>query len=1012
MKDNSGRGFRLAVLPWMVAMAALLLYASTINRWINLRSLPVVSQVVGWSGNLPVQAPLFYTVTFPIRALPKSWEPVALNLFSALCAAIALGFLARSVALLPHDRTLAQIQREKSEHFLLSIKWAWLPPLFAVLVCALQLTMWEHSTAVTGEALDLLVFAYVVRCLLEYRIDRRDSWLYKLALVYGLGVTNSHALIGFFPLFLGSLAWIKGKEFFNLKFIGRMVLFGAAGLLLYLVLPIVWKIKGPEGVTFWQVLKTNLGAQKNLLFGIPGMRNRVLLLSLTSVLPAVFIGIRWQSLKIVEDNASGAALTNFTFRFFHFIFMLACLAAAFDLKYSARALGMGFPFLTFHYLSALSVGYFSGYILLVFGQKVRAGWYKRGAMDRIAAIVMQFAIWALFLAVPIALIYRNFPSVRAGNGTILKQYLSMATEKLPSEGAVLLSDDALQVTLLRAFQSSSRTSINHIVVHTLMLQDPRYHAQIAKDHPGRWPAIAANAPAMFDTATIQRFLRDLVRTNPVYYLHPSFGSYFETLYAAPEDGVFRLRAYETNQLGAPPLTPLDIRRVNDYWEKTDNLTYRLAHLAATDVPDVKMTGGQYSRAFNYWGVQLQKQSNLVEAAKFFQRAIDINPKNSPALSNLEFNKFAQSGIPPSMDLAKISEETFKDVRTWDPLLAQNGPFDEPNSCYRLGQIFLQQRLYRQAAEQFSRVIALDQSHFAAHIALATCCLSMHFTDKASAIAAGLKARYASQTLATTNELQLLSLEATIDFAKANYASAEKILLDAKAKYPAERSVLMAMTEMYRVSGRLDQAIDMIDQEARLEPSDKKIPIRKATLLVEQRRYDDAGKVLDTLIEAAPGNIDALLYKAYVLLQSKKYPDALKILQDLYRVDPNNFEAFLYEGMAHLETQDYDRALAALDKALKVRPNDYTALRNRAIVGLQSGNLDAAFKDYDVLRKLFPNMPAVYYGLGEIAFKKKQTAEAIQNYEAYLKYARPGESPGQDDEIRMVTDRLNALKSGR
>jgi len=47
--------------------------------------------------------------------------------------------------------------------------------------------------------LDLLLFAYVIRNLLEFRLDGRESWLLKASLVYGAGMTNNWAMIGFFP---------------------------------------------------------------------------------------------------------------------------------------------------------------------------------------------------------------------------------------------------------------------------------------------------------------------------------------------------------------------------------------------------------------------------------------------------------------------------------------------------------------------------------------------------------------------------------------------------------------------------------------------------------------------------------------------------------------------------------------------------------------------------------------------------------------------------------------------
>src|SRR5438552_15362779 len=160
-----------SLLPWVVAAGALVLYLLTLNHWVSLSSLPLVAKVAGWDWVLPHQAPLFFLLTYPFRWLPGTWQPFLLNAFSAVCAALSLALLARSVMLLPHDRTHEQRQRERSEFSLLSIRGAWMPPLLAVLVCGLELTFWEHATVVTGEMLDLLLFAYLVRGLLEYRID-------------------------------------------------------------------------------------------------------------------------------------------------------------------------------------------------------------------------------------------------------------------------------------------------------------------------------------------------------------------------------------------------------------------------------------------------------------------------------------------------------------------------------------------------------------------------------------------------------------------------------------------------------------------------------------------------------------------------------------------------------------------------------------------------------------------------------------------------------------------------
>ena len=154
-----------------------------------------------------------------------------------MCGALTVALLARSVALLPQDRTHEQRIRERSEFSFLSGPLAWAPVVLACGALAFQLTFWENATSVTGEMLDLLFFAYIIRCLLEYRIGHEERWLSKMALAYGLSVTNNWAMIGFFPFFMGAVIWIRGVRFFDPGFLMKTALFGLAGLTLYLLLP-------------------------------------------------------------------------------------------------------------------------------------------------------------------------------------------------------------------------------------------------------------------------------------------------------------------------------------------------------------------------------------------------------------------------------------------------------------------------------------------------------------------------------------------------------------------------------------------------------------------------------------------------------------------------------------------------------------------------------------------------------------------------------------------------------
>ncbi|MDB6020670.1 MAG: Tetratricopeptide repeat protein, partial [Pedosphaera sp.] len=276
------RSFVTSVLPWLLGAGMLGIFLATLNRWVTPNSLNEVVDFANWSQRPHALGPVTFLITYPLRWLPVGVIPVALNVFSAVCAALVLALLGRSVVLLPHDRTHEQRQREQSEFSILTIPAAWLPPLLAVLICGLQMTFWENATEATGEMFDLLLFAYVIRCLLEYRINGRESWLIRLALAYGLGMADNWAMIGFFPAFLAAIIWIKGLGALNPRFMFQMLCCGLAGLLLIFLFPLLNRYTGNLHVGFWQSLRSTLSFDKAVLAHFP--RDTVAVLALTSVL--------------------------------------------------------------------------------------------------------------------------------------------------------------------------------------------------------------------------------------------------------------------------------------------------------------------------------------------------------------------------------------------------------------------------------------------------------------------------------------------------------------------------------------------------------------------------------------------------------------------------------------------------------------------------------------------------------------------------------------------------------
>lgn len=947
MPETRNQEFVRAFLPWAVAGIFLLLYLVTLNGWVTTASLPIVAKITGVDWRHDYVAPLQYVLLWPFRLLPARIQPIALNLFSAVVGALTMALLARSVRLLPHDRTPDQRKRNQRKRDpdasgLLSIRHAWLPPLVAVMLCGLQLTFWESATAISGEMIDLLIFAYAIRCLLEYRVSKNEKWLSKLALAYGLGVTSNWALIAYFPLFLTALIWIKGLGFFNLRFLGRMLGLGLAGLLLYLLLPAVDALsKHPTG-SFWEVLKIDWDFQKSMTWQSPFYRSPVLRLDLlrlglTSLLPVLLISIRWPSPR--DDlSSAGGVLTTYLLRFFHLVFLVFTIWLFLDPPFSGRKLGRGqLSFLSFYYLAALSVGYLSGYVLLVFGHQPEHG--RRPSSNYFALVGRALAgfMWIAAAAIPVVLVWKNWAQIRVTNGPEMRRFARLMAQALPDKGAVIFADDSSRLLLLKAFYQQAGKGSGNLFIESGALPNPNYHRELLAAHPGfsQELRVLHPLPKQITPFLVMDLIGRLNRQYRLFYLHPSFGYYFEYFYHRPHGLIWELKPFQPEEVLPPPLTADEIAVNQKFWSETGSVLLRAIPPFRKKNREMAWLGMNYSKVLNSWGVDVQRARRWDEARDHFANALALNPENVAAFVNQRLNAELREGVPTNR--TEVIEEIEKKLAqnpSWEFALAQHGPFDGMQACYRIGHRLLAGGNLRQALYLFLRALEIAPNHTAARLAVISIYVESRLPDLALAQVQILRGQ--GGQLPPEVEWPLLELEARSYAAKNDLATAEKRLL--------------ALREQGAMAGRADRLL--------LE------------FYMQSNRLEDALRVSETLLETDPKDTTALLNRSVVLVRMKRFAEAVTLLDELLKIDPGLPEALVNRGWANLSREKYVEAR----------------------------------QDYESLERLQSSMVFVAYrGLGEIAEKTGQKEEAIRQYQRYLKAA-----PANTEEYRQLTERVNKL----
>lgn len=967
-EPNQNRHYTLTWLPWLLGSGVLALYLLTLNHnlsflqdWAMVQQLPMGVRASGWYFGAEFLTPVYYAATYPLRWLPTQYIPIALNLFSAVCAALALGQLARSVALLPHDRTRDQREHLTHHDSLLTAGCPWLPPLLAILVCALGLSMWEHGTNGTGEMLDLLLFAYIVRSFLEYRLDEKESRLYRTAVVYGLAITNNPAMIAFFPVFVGALVWTRKLQFFKLRFLGRMALGGLAGLSFYLLLPTIGSLSANHTGTFWDLLQANLYSQKVILASFPRMT--LLLLSLTTILPVFLLSIRWSS-QFGDPSQIGAAVTSIAFHLCHLVILLAGLWMMLGPGFSPREVAATLPppcnsltFLTLYYLAALSIGYYSGYLLLI-SRAVATRSGKTSNAAKLGQSVGIAGVVLLLIATTAILVQRNLPQIRLTNGSLQTRFTADLATGLPDQG-IVLTDDPRRLWPLQLRLTQQKRDQDYIFVCTAWLASPQYQKFLQRKYPHWTPPPITDEKVAIPQATLLRQLEVLARTNQVAYLHPSFGYYFESFNAQPSGLGSLLTLSPKDELLPPPLPRDAIARNQKFWAAAEegiiaqllpitippvslklsglNKFYKLIGLEPNPSNiEARLLGIYYSRSLVRWGVELQRAADYKSAAHMFDLAQKLNSRNVVAEINLAFNEKFQRGEPVGLEVDKKLDDIFGESRSWEQVLNINGPYDTPGLAYAQGYVFLQGNLVRQAAQYFDRTRQQATNDIASRLWLGQIHLNRNLPDRTLAMIAEIQqiARRMPETY--TNLGDLFTLEAAAYLAKNDDATAQQIVATNLAAHPNNFTLIASACKAFADNGR--------------------------------------------------------------------YTNALELTERLIKLEPDNVPCWINRGCFQMEKPDYEAAIQSFSHVLTLETNNYRAVLYRAIAQLRAEKFDAAIKDYETVQRQYPKEFTVDFGLGEIAYRRHETNTAIRHYESYLNNAPPNTG-----EAKAVTGRLNELK---
>ena len=926
--------------PIVFSAVALILYLVSLNRWVTFGSVDMIARITGadWRSVLPF--PVTHLLTYPFRWLPAGVQPSALNILSAVLGAAVLYSLARTVFLLPQCKTREQRSRLRGGGPQLEGSWAWMPPIAAVAALGFQLTFWENSVGFTGETLDLLFFALAIQALAEYRASGSNKALFLGGFVYALGMTNNWGMLGFAPLYAIAILTLKRLKFFDFNFLVPFAGWSFLGLLAYLIVPTLVAADPANPAGFGEALLAQIGSQKNLVLSrqlrLPG-----LLLSFASVIPALFMTIRWPA-TFGDMSRSGILITNILFHLAHGIFLLAPLFIFLDLAYSPRVLAPQIPFLTYYYLAAISIGYYTGYFVLLFTQEADRRVRRRKSSDAPSFVALGITLLLVF-GTPIYLVAKNWTLIQSLNNPTLRDYATAKARSIPDANALVLSDIGPMGQLVAVASRTDKQAEPFVSFPSAMISSPRFYKTLGAKYPDLWQGVSfsslsqggeaelpleeyldsLDADAKVTDQIVLSILAQTSDTRPLYYLNPSIGFFFESFYQIPNSSGYAMGRYEGNQTQPAALSAATLEANASFWdERSAAWKSGIERLRATRWPVkeenqtfVDTLANWMSADANTWGHNLQINGALEPAKEAFELALALAPENQIATVNLAVNQRLAEGAPgPTV----YPQELAPYLERWIEIY---GPVDHSILGFELATKLQNMRLYRQAARFYDRAVELYPNELTLHLARASHYLEKAaLPEKARECLSELRQQFPTEATTAEQETLIQILEAWVDAYQGELQTAIDKLETLATNFPRSQRPLKAMAEIYWRAEDLDQAIATLDRQ----------------------------------LAAFPGLSSALVMKSALLIKLNRHADAIPFLEAALSANPQSREALINLGLAYMETEDWEKAKTTYQSLLRVAPTLNDARVQLARAAAKLGETATARRQY---REFLERTPA-------------------------------------------------------
>lgn len=176
-------------------------------------------------------------------------------------------------------------------------------------------------------------------------------------------------------------------------------------------------------------------------------------------------------------------------------------------------------------------------------------------------------------------------------------------------------------------------------------------------------------------------------------------------------------------------------------------------------------------------------------------------------------------------------------------------------------------------------------------------------------------------------------------------------------------------------GRGAEALQTIDTQIRLQPSNRALQLLAVRILIKQDQALAALPRLDRIIQRWPQDTETLLLAGLIAIDHREYDSAVRYLSRLHQLDPQDPQSNYFLGMAYEKLGRLPEAIRVLGR---VTPGEHyqEARQLQARLQVTTGQLDQALADLTRYRVEQPDQASFLYLLqAQLLRDSQQTRQA-------------------------------------